>query len=624
MPAVNFKALEIIQGFKSFDKAESLSFDDLDPGFYFITGDNQVEPKLGANGAGKSSILDALCWALFEKTPDLLKAGNISCWNSQTKTMVALRLEVDGTSYLLTRTWNPNKLCLSEEGEPAKVITNDDVVALIGFDFDAFLYSVLISQFSSKFFDLKPSEKMEVFSSVMESTLAHWLDFSEQAKEKRNRLEATIKTVRSKIDNLTGQITALEGEDWSEQIAEWDKEKGEELAGIEKEITQNTADTKEVSTKTHAYDKKIEKLDDKASSINAKITKMKAIISDIQGEEREAITLKAGMEAEQSTLNASKSRLTGLSGTCPTCLQDIDGKVLKKELKKIEEDDRELDSQLDEVDQVQEDLLADRSKADERMDDLKADKEANQRELSQAENNKSSITRELKTLKKEADSLQDDYDDWMEKENPYEKKEEEKDAKIKRIKGNKTDQEQELLRSEESFQVYNYWVTGFKDIRYMILSEALHELEIQINTSLERLGLDGWEILLSVDKVSKKGNVSKGFTVFVKSPFNEDPVPFEAWSGGEGQRLRLAGTLGMMDFISDRMGFKTNIEAFDEPTTFMSTDGVEGLVSILKDRADSTGKKIFIIDHKNLDTFSEFDGIIKVIKDDEGSHIEIE
>ncbi len=624
MPAVDFKALEIIQGFKSFDKAESISFDDLDSGFYFITGYNKVEPKLGANGAGKSSIWDSLCWVLFEKTPDLLKAGNISCWHSKTPTMVALRMEVDGTSYLLTRSWNPNKLCISEEGEPAKVITNDAVVALIGFDFDSFLYSVLISQFSSKFFDLKPAEKMEVFSSVMESTLSCWLDYSEQAKGKRERLETDIKAGNQKIENLIGQITSLEGEDYSEQIEEWDKEKGKELDGIEEEISQNKADVKEVEGNTHAYDKKIEKLDDKAASISAKITKLKVSISDIRQDERDADQILFDMLAEKKVLFTSLHSFDGLEGDCPTCLQKIDGKVLKKETKRIEDELAELVAQIGEAKEVKEELLEGRELEEDKMDDLRESKETIGIALRKEESKKADNARKLKTLKKESDSLQDDYDEWMEKENPFEKLKEEKAAKIKRIKTNKTEQEKALITTEENFQLYNYWVTGFKDIRYMILAEALHALEIQINSSLERLGLAGWEVMLSVDKISKKGNVSKGFTVFVKSPVNDEPVPFEAWSGGEGQRLRLAGTLGMMDFIADRRGFKTNIEAFDEPTTWLSSDGVESFVSVLRDRASSTGKKIFIIDHRNLVTFSEFDGIIKVVKDEEGSHLEIE
>ena len=624
MATVNFKALEGIQGFKSFDKPQTISFDDLDPGFYFITGDNKVEPQLGANGAGKSSIWDALCWVLFEKTPDLLKAGNISCWHSETKTMVPLRMEVDGTDYLLTRTWNPNKLCLSEDGEPAKVITNDDVVALIGFDFDSFLYSVLISQFSSKFFDLKPSEKMEVFSSVMESTLSCWLEFSDEAKIKRERLGVSIVESKTQLSNLTGQITSLQEEDYSEQIEVWETEKKGNLAEIEKDIKENKGEIKEVAAKTHAYDKKIEKLDDKAASISAKITKLKVSTSQVWAEEKEAQGLRSDIEADLRSFEASQKELSGMKGQCPTCLQEIDGKVLKKELKLIGDSLKDLEKDKEGVLDVLEDIVNRVEVLDDKKDGLQEKLTEATRLVTKEETKKENNAREMKTLKKEAGNLQDDYDDWMEKENPFEKMEQEKAAKIKRITGTKWEKERALITTEGNFQVYNYWVTGFKDIRYMILAEALHELEIQINSSLDRLGLTGWEVILSVDKVSKKGNVTKGFTVFVKSPVNEEPVPFEAWSGGEGQRLRLAGTLGMMDFIADRRGFKTNIEAFDEPTTFMSTDGVEGLVSILKDRADSTGKKIFIIDHKNLDTFSEFDGIIKVVKDEEGSHIEIE
>ena len=621
MPNIDFKALEVIQGFKSFDKPQSFSFSDLKEGFYFITGENRVEENLGANGAGKSTIWDALCWVLFERTPTKLKAGDIHCWGSKTKTVVSLRLEVDGTEYLLTRTWNPNKVVLSEDGAPAKVVTNDDIVALIGFDLEAFLYSVLISQFSSKFFDLKPSEKMDVFSTVMETTLACWLIFSEKAKIKRTKLETSIRESEKRVDNLEGQITSLEDEDYSEQIEEWERNKRIALSEIEEDIKDAKASIKDFKEKAKGYSKRIKEHAKKVESLTDKGTKLKDALADTRNKEREAADIKIELTTEANNLRKSIAKFAGLKGECPTCLQEIDGKTLEKEVKRLKKDLARAEEELKEVEEVRGELLLDINEGDEELDKLRDSVRAFGRELNREELNAGKVEDRLASLEDEIDDFSDAYDKKVDEGNPYEKLQGEKQEKIKRIGDSKKEQERLLVLAQEDFQVFNYWVTGFKDIRFMILSEALHELEIQVNNSLERLGLVGWEISLSVDKQNKDGSSKKGFTVLIKSPHNEELVPFEAWSGGEGQRLRLAGTLGMMDFISGRMGFTTNIEVFDEPSTWLSSDGVENLLSALRDRADSTRKKLFIIDHRDLDTFGSFDGTITVVKDKEGSYI---
>ena len=624
MPNIDFKAFELIQGFKSFDKAQSFSFDDLKGGFYFVTGDNQIEPSLGANGAGKSTLWDALCWVLFEKTPTKLKAGDIHCWGSKRKTIVSLRFEVDGTGYLLTRAWNPNKVCLSEEGEPAKVVTNDDIVALIGFDFEAFLYSVLISQFSSKFFDLKPSEKMEVFSSVMESTLACWLGFSDKAKDKRGKLEASILESQHMITNLEGQLVSLEGQDYSEQIEEWERVKRVALAEIERGIKEAKADIKDFKVKAKGYSKSIASMTKKVASLNAKGIALADELVEIKEEEVEVINLMAVVVAEKSTLNNGVRKYSGLDGTCPTCLQEVDEKVLAKEVKRIEKELAKIEEEEEEIKEVRGELVEQIGNIEDDMTKLRDSVRDLGRELNKEESIVEKVEDRIIDLEDDIDSFSEKYDKKMEEDNPYEKLESDKKDKIKKVTVNKNEQERILLLRESDYQIYNYWVTGFKDIRYMILSEALHELEIQINSSLTRLGLCDWEIILSVDKVNKSKTITKGFTVLIKSPTNDELVPFEAWSGGEGQRLRLAGTLGMIDFISGRMGFTTNIEIFDEPTKFIGGSGIEDLITVLGSRAASLGKKVFMIDHKNLETFGEFDGSIKVVKDEDGSRIEID
>jgi energy-coupling factor transporter ATP-binding protein EcfA2 len=125
---------------------------------------------------------------------------------------------------------------------------------------------------------------------------------------------------------------------------------------------------------------------------------------------------------------------------------------------------------------------------------------------------------------------------------------------------------------------------------------------------------------MDVERETKSGTVSRGFNVFVRSPDSADAVPWEAWSGGETQRLRLAGTMGLMDLIADRVGRQPTMEVFDEPTDRLSGDGIDDLVTLLSSRAKLEQKRIFLVDHRSLDA-GRFDGQLRVVYNEHGSQL---
>ena len=110
--------------------------------------------------------------------------------------------------------------------------------------------------------------------------------------------------------------------------------------------------------------------------------------------------------------------------------------------------------------------------------------------------------------------------------------------------------------------------------------------------------------------------------MFIKSPNNKELVPFESWSGGEGQRLRIAGTLGMASFIRSRRG---SFDCFflDEPTTWLSESGVDDLITLLEGYSEDNKLKTFLIDHRNLETKGNFNNTIKIIKEQNNNIIEV-
>jgi DNA repair exonuclease SbcCD ATPase subunit len=230
---------------------------------------------------------------------------------------------------------------------------------------------------------------------------------------------------------------------------------------------------------------------------------------------------------------------------------------------------------------------------------------------------------ELAKVLGEIVALKTKLDEFKTTVNPYVKLIKENKSKVNLLKRALKYEKEALIETTRLFEAYKYWTKGFKEIKLMLTSEALQEFEIQINNSLSKLGLNDWEIKLDIDSETKAGTIRKGFNVLINSPYNDKAVPFECWSGGEGQRLRLATTLGFIDFIKNRRGSSCDILVFDEPTQFLSEQGIDDLISALREKAKEDKLKLFLIDHRALNTFGGFSGIITVTKNDNGSNISI-
>jgi DNA repair exonuclease SbcCD ATPase subunit len=179
-------------------------------------------------------------------------------------------------------------------------------------------------------------------------------------------------------------------------------------------------------------------------------------------------------------------------------------------------------------------------------------------------------------------------------------------------------QEEKLEQLQTEHASANYWVAGFKRVRLYVIEETLRQLEIEVNNSLTNLGLADWQITFDIERENKSGGVTKGFVVFIKCPSNPEPVRWESWSGGETQRLQLAGDFGLANLIMMQAGLTNTIEFYDEPSNRLSDEGVNDLAETLHQRALDDGKCIWLVDHR-MPEFGAFKAKMEVVKTADGS-----
>lgn len=226
--------------------------------------------------------------------------------------------------------------------------------------------------------------------------------------------------------------------------------------------------------------------------------------------------------------------------------------------------------------------------------------------------------REVEQVERVLDDMEARYNASAAEVNPY--KEVEEDRARQLAKGNAA---LEALRLEADdlshrMSLASHWSRWFKEIRLAQVAESLEELEVEVNSCVAALGLVGWEILFDVDRETKGGTIQRGFAVSVRSPSSSRPVPWEAWSGGESQRLRVAGNMGLSNLIRSRSGTALAVEVWDEPTNWMSPAGVNDLLACLAERARVEQRQIWVLDHRTLG-FAGFSGAYGVVKTDQGS-----
>lgn len=616
MPEVEFLALSI-QGFKSF-KADSVLKFPRSEGFYFLSGVNRLNPELGPNGVGKSSVWDALTWLLYEKTARNLKAGNIANWEQQDLCSVFAAARIDGVHYEITRTWNPNTLFASKNGQDPKKLTNAELIDLIGIDYEGWLNCVVLGQFNKLFFDLSPGDKLSQFTRALK--LDVWLDAADAAKKKATAFDEAIVAAKQKVASAKGSVKVLKQElasaERESKLRDWKKERSsletrkKETKAKTREIESKIAKQRSLLNKWEGRTRVLEKKLIKASKVNTKLIEEK---SNIAGQ-------MYACEKDLAGFVVRIKKLEKLKGNCPVCGQVVTKDSQKTTIARIRTESEWVAMEQDKLRQkleLQKSLLAKNEKRSEILDKKLNNVQADQRK---AESSLQSYYRDLSDCKSALVALDQSMRGVKEKQKSDALRIEKLSRKLKKYRGIIKESRELAGHSKVALIEARFWQDAFKDVRLWVVDSALLELEVEVNNALAQLGLSEWKVRFEVEKENKSGGITRGFVVHVMSPQTESFVPWESWSGGEAQRLRIAGQLGLASLIRNRTGFASNLEVWDEPTTHLTSEGINDLLQFFEMRATMLKRQIWLVDHHSL-SFGGFTDQYLVVKSASGSRI---
>lgn len=597
-------------GIRSFTQEAKINFG-RDPGLYFLCGQNDIEPELGSNGVGKSTVWSALCWILYGKTPEGLRAGTLKSW----------QLEKGGYSGSVTigkhkikRRWKPNKLTLD-----GKIVTQDTIDQILCMNFDIFLCAVLMAQSGRTFLDLPAATKMDLFSDVLQ--LERWESYSREAGRMVSMLDGHLLSSEKQYSKLEGRLEGLDVEDLEDRAKSWGLLKKEELKKVAFELRESKRIRSRYLTLRNKSQKGLDKIKGEVNELSQKLEQLEESKKECKTELYGFRFKIALFDGKIKTGLEKSNNLEGIDRECPLCEQTVNREqvveilsLIKSELRKFSSKRKALNMRVKKTTNKLKRLEEEFSRTDKNI--RKAEKEEIVRSSRLHD-----YEVDAEGQKEIAVGLKRMLDKGKREKNPYKAMVEKSRKKEKALQVSLDKCGKKINKIRERQELNKYWIRGFKDLRLYLIEEALEQLEIETNANLYRLGLQDWQIHFTLVRKTKSGGLSSGFNVMVQSPYNHEQIPFEAWSGGERQRLRIAGTMGFMSLVSARAGLKFNLEVYDEPTQGLSPEGIDCLLQSLQARAEELKKCIWLVDHHSLQ-FGGFKQIMTVRKTAQGSVIE--
>lgn len=172
----------------------------------------------GENGAGKSSLLDAITWALWGKARSA--SADDLIYQNLRETRVALEFEMGDARYLVIRqrsiekktalsllelqVWDPAVGEWRGLSEPTMRATQERIDGLLHLDYDTFVNSAFLAQGRADEFTAKPPfQRTQILAAIL--GLDRWALFEDRAKEK-------IRQSREKIQRVEERLSEMERE----------------------------------------------------------------------------------------------------------------------------------------------------------------------------------------------------------------------------------------------------------------------------------------------------------------------------------------------------------------------------------------------------------------------------
>ena len=529
------------------------------------------------NGTGKTTIINALSYALYGQALTNIKRNNLINKTNSKGMLVTLHFEKDGVDYRIERGRSPNVLKffvndneqeITDESQGDSRKTQEQINTLLNMSHDMFKHIVALNTYTEPFLSMRQNDQRAIIEQLLGITIL---------SEKAEKLKEQIRVTKESITEENAKINAIQSA--NEKIQSTiDSLKSNQKAWISK----RTADIE----KLKAGITELEKLDINVElDSHEKLQNWNELNTAILALNKEKSTLESALLRATGSVEKAEKDIANLDdATCYTCGQalhaDKKAEILSRKTKELN------------------DAMAYQTEVAGKLEDVFKSLD----EIGDINGKPTTFydtAKEAYDHRQNVDSLKRTLENKIEEVDPYELQindltstaiQEVDWSKMNDLDNLKEHQEflLKLLTNKDSF------------IRKKIIDQNLAYLNNRLTYYLDKLGLPH-QVLFQNDlnvEITQLGQ----------------DLDFDNLSRGERNRLILGMSFAFRD-VWESLYQNINLLFIDELIdSGMDTAGVENSLAVLKKLGRERDKNVFLISHKD-ELVGRVTHVMKVIKE---------
>ena len=535
---------------------------------------NATNLIVGTNGTGKSTVLDALTFSLFNKPFRKITKSQLINATNEKDCVVEVEFDLNGREYLVRRGIKPNKFEIVVDGDPMHKQSDDRAMqkileeGILKLNYKSFTQIVILgSSAFVPFMQLSGSNRREVIEDLLDIRVFSAMNTLIREKLKTQKDE--IRTLELSKDNVKDKVEMQEN--FIEELDSRGKQNIEEKNG---KINLLEGEIQETSDETECLVKDVEMFTNDLESFSGANKKLKKLN-----------TLKGQITQKVSTITKEHKFFTD-NTVCPTCTQSIEEEFRVNRITDAQTRAKELQTGYREL----EDAIQKEEEREHQFTKLSKEITKLNNGISKNHTLISGCLRQIRDLESEIQGLTDQHANRNTEQ-----------GKLAEFNENLQQVYKKLADKKEEVMYHDFAYSLLKDdgVKTKIIKRYLPLINQQVNRYLQMMD---FYINFKLDEE---------FNETIESPIHER-FSYASFSEGEKMRIDLALLFTWREVARVKNSVNTNLlimdEIFDSSLDTLGTDEFLKIIRfVIKDA------NVFVISHKT-ELHDKFNSVIKFEK----------
>ena len=529
---------------------------------------------VGTNGAGKSTILDALTFALFNKPFRKINKSQLINATNERECMVEVEFSINSRDYIIRRGIKPNVFDIEINGTALNKEADDRSMqkileeTILKLNYKSFTQIVILgSSTFVPFMQLTGTNRREVIEDLLDirifSAMNHII--RDELRERKQQ----VKSLDLKKDNLSDKMTMQK-----KFIGEIEKQGHDQIDSNNQKIKVLGIENDTHIERNGLIEINIEEL-----------IKEQEDVTDSRNKLEKLNNLKGKITQKVSTITKEHKFFTD-NTVCPTCSQNIEEEFRVNRIADVQTKARELQKGYKDL----EESIKTEQERERQFNQLSKEITKLNHDISQNNTRISVNQKQIRGLEEEVQTIATQL-----------KNRNTEHEKLAEFKSNLKKTTEELVIRKEEIIYHDYAYSLLKDdgVKTKIIKKYLPFINQQVNRYLQMM-----EFYINF-KLDEEFNES------IESPIHE-AFSYSSFSEGEKMRIDLALLFTWREVARVKNSVNTNLlimdEVFDSSLDGLGTDEFLKIIRFIIRDAN-----IFVISHKT-DMFDKFDNVMKFDK----------